>query len=86
MKKKGFTLVELIATIAILSILIVLVAPNVLGKFKESRINAMIIQESKLVESGSILVQDYCKNPINDDYKMKCDDVYDDISKMNVLI
>lgn len=82
MKKKGFTLIELIAAIAILSILAIIVAPNVLGKFNESRIKAMIIQESKLVESGTILVQDYCKNPINDDYKNKCSNVYANVSSI----
>ena len=34
MKKKGFTLVELLAVIAILAILVIVAMPNVLGMFK----------------------------------------------------
>ena len=35
MKKKGFTLVELLAVIAILAILVIVAMPNVLGMFKQ---------------------------------------------------
>ncbi|MDD6272977.1 MAG: type II secretion system protein [bacterium] len=39
MKKKGFTLVELLAVIAILAILVVIAMPNVLGMFNSSKKN-----------------------------------------------
>ena len=39
MKKKGFTLVELLAVIAILAILVIMVLPAVLRMYRQSRIN-----------------------------------------------
>ncbi len=39
MKKKGFTLVELLAVIAILAILVIMALPAVLRMFRQSRIN-----------------------------------------------
>ncbi len=40
MKKKGFTLVELLAVIAILAILVIMALPAVLRMFRQSRINS----------------------------------------------
>ena len=37
MNKKGFTLAELLAVIAILALLIILVLPNIVSLFKESK-------------------------------------------------
>lgn len=37
MKKKGFTLVELLAVIAILAILVIIALPNVLGMFNDAK-------------------------------------------------
>ena len=39
MKKKGFTLVELLAVIAILAILVIIALPNVLGMFQRAKKN-----------------------------------------------
>ena len=39
MKKKGFTLVELLAVIAILAILVIIALPNVLSMYNEARKN-----------------------------------------------
>ena len=39
MKKKGFTLVELLAVIAILAILVIIALPNVLGMFNSAKRN-----------------------------------------------
>ena len=52
--KRGFTLVELIAAIAVIAIISVLAAPNIIKKYNDSRIEAIVIQESKLVEAGDI--------------------------------
>ena len=72
MKTKGFTLIELLAAIAIISLLALITVPNVIEKYNSSKLGAMIIQENKLVESGDILVNDYCKDPINKDFQSKC--------------
>ena len=40
MKKKGFTLVELLAVIAILAILVIIALPNVMGMFNEAKKNS----------------------------------------------
>ena len=40
MKKKGFTLVELLAVIAILAILVIIALPNVMGMFNQAKENS----------------------------------------------
>ena len=40
MKKKGFTLVELLAVIAILAILVIIALPNVMGMFNQAKKNS----------------------------------------------
>ncbi len=40
MKKKGFTLVELLAVIAILAILVIIALPNVLEMYRQARMNS----------------------------------------------
>ncbi|MBQ6285718.1 MAG: prepilin-type N-terminal cleavage/methylation domain-containing protein [Bacilli bacterium] len=40
MKKKGFTLVELLAVIAILAILVIIALPNVLSMYRQARQNS----------------------------------------------
>ena len=40
MKKKGFTLVELLAVIAILAILVIIALPNVLSMYRQARENS----------------------------------------------
>ena len=47
MKRKGFTLVELLAVIAILAILVIIALPNVLKMFNDSKKNAFIVQARK---------------------------------------
>ena len=50
MKKKGFTLVELLAVIAILAILVIIALPNVLKMFNDSKKNSFLT-EAKTVYS-----------------------------------
>lgn len=49
MKKKGFTLVELLAVVAILAILVILVMPNVLESFNHSKQETFITQVKSLL-------------------------------------
>ena len=44
MKKKGFTLVELLAVIAILAILVIIALPNVMGMFNQAKKNSFITE------------------------------------------
>ena len=52
MKKKGFTLVELLAVIAILSILAVLIWPNVLNMFNSGKRDAFKIQVDSVIRAA----------------------------------
>ena len=62
MNKNGFTLIEIIATIAILSLLSLLIMPNIMKNYNQSKIDAITIQKNKLVEAGDIFLDDYCKS------------------------
>ena len=59
MKKKGFTLVELLAVIAILAILVVIAMPNVLGMFNSSKKNTFVTEvQNILKQTATDYVQD----------------------------
>mgnify|MGYP003303688497 CR=1 FL=1 len=81
--KKGFTLVEIIATITILSIIILISAPSVLNSFSKSRIQAMVIQENKLIETGEVFLDDFCKDAIDDSYREQCEVYYQELVLSN---
>ena len=76
MNKKGFTLVEIIAAVAIMALLVTIAGTNLIKKYNESKINAIIVQEEQIVQSGDLVVNDYCKSPINDSYLLQCDNYY----------
>ena len=76
MNKKGFTLVEIIAVVAIMAILITFAATSLIKKYNESKIKTLIIQEGQLIQSGDMVIQDYCKDPLNKDYHLQCDSYY----------
>ena len=52
MKKKGFTLVELLAVIAILAILVIIALPNVLGMFRQAKENSFKEEAQKLYQTA----------------------------------
>ena len=52
MRKKGFTLVELLAVIAILAILVIVAMPNVLGMFNEAKQNTFVTEVQKIMDSA----------------------------------
>ena len=62
MKKKGFTLVELLAVIAILAILVIIALPNVMGMFNTAKKNSfstevkemMKVAEQQWISSGAM--------------------------------
>ena len=63
--KKGFTLVELLAAIAIISILAIFVVPNIIKLFNNSVDSAMETQEKQVFDGAVLYVTDYCKRPIS---------------------
>ena len=52
MKKKGFTLVELLAVIAILAILVIVAMPNVLGMFSSAKVNTFVTEVQKYMDTA----------------------------------
>ena len=52
MKKKGFTLVELLAAIAILSILVIIIVPNVMNLFIEAKENSFLNEVKQIYKSA----------------------------------
>ena len=50
MKRKGFTLVELLAVIAILAILVIVAMPNVLDMFNKAKINSFQSEVQKIMD------------------------------------
>ena len=65
MKKEGFTLVELLATIAILAFVSILIIPNVIEYFKKGTTDAMVFQENEIYDAAKLYLQDYYYKPIN---------------------
>ena len=52
MKKKGFTLVELLAVIAILAILVIVAMPNVLGMFNQAKSNTFVTEVQTYMDAA----------------------------------
>lgn len=76
MKKNGFTLIELMAVMVIMGLLILMIAPNLIKDYNESLIEAIVTQEENAVSAAKIFVEDYCLNPITDEYFQKCPNRY----------
>ena len=62
--KKGFTLVELLAVIAILSVLAIIVVPNVINNYKKALIKKMVIEENNAADAAQIYVEEHCIDPL----------------------
>ena len=52
MKKKGFTLVELLAVIAILAILVIIALPNVMGMFNQAKENSFTTEVKEIFKQA----------------------------------
>ena len=64
MNKKGFTLVEIIAVIALIAVVMIIIAPNLIKTLGDSTSKAMKIQEKEISEAALLFLEDHCKNPI----------------------
>ena len=74
MKKKGFTLVELLAVIAIIAILATVAVSAVIGIYNASVKRTMIVQENNAADIAKSYLDDYCFDPLGGEYK--CPDSY----------
>ena len=68
MNKKGFTLIELLAVIALLGVIIVFAVPNVIKVFTANKDTLSSIQKQQLRSAVQMYLNDYCTEPISDDY------------------
>lgn len=59
MKRKGFTLVELIAVIAILAIILLISMPNLIGSIKSNKEDASNVVENMVISAGRSYVLDH---------------------------
>lgn len=76
MKQKGFTLIEILAVISILGILALVASPLVIKTLNKSRVDAVKVQESNLVDAANLLKADFCDNPISSTDKSKCRELF----------
>lgn len=65
MDKRGFTLVELLAVIVVISLLIVLVAPSIFDRSRASREKAFMTKVDLIERSAVLYGQDNYRNIIN---------------------
>ena len=72
MKKRGFTLLELIAAIAIIGVLAIIVLPNFVKLFNNSLDSSMKIAENNTLDAANLYIEDYCRNPISSGHLENC--------------
>lgn len=70
--KNGFTLIELIAVISIIAVLSIMIIPRVVDSLNEATDTSMIISENEILDAASLYLEDYCRNPIDDEYRSHC--------------
>lgn len=64
MNKKGFTLTEVLAVIALIGILMILIMPRLTDIFSSSVDSTMKVQENEMKDAGLLYLEDFCKNRI----------------------
>ena len=69
MKKRGFTLVELLAVIAIIGILATIGVTAVIKIYNDSIKKTMIVQENNVAEASRNYLEDFCFDPLDNSYK-----------------
>ena len=75
MNKKGFTLVELLAVIAIVSVLGTVAVIASVKIYNDNIKKSMIVQENNVAEVSRTYLEDYCLDPLDDTYK--CPESYE---------
>ena len=75
MNKKGFTLVELLAVIAIVAVLGTVAVIASVKIYNDNIKKSMIVQENNVAEVSRTYLEDYCLDPLDDTYK--CPESYE---------
>ena len=63
--KKGFTLTEMLAVVAIMAIFAGFAMTNFLGVFDTNLKKTMQIQENNVADAAKLYMQDYCLSPVD---------------------
>ena len=62
--KKGFTLTEVLAVIALIGALLLFVMPNLIEIFSNSVKSTMKVQENEIEDTAIIYLEDFCRNKL----------------------
>ena len=83
MKKKGFTLVELLAVIAILSVLVIIALPNIVGMFTNAKKDIFLTEAKKIYNESA---SKYISNSMNElnAKNVYCKSISDDINPLDL--
>ena len=75
MKKRGFTLVELLVVVAILGILVTIISVAVLKIYNSSVEKTMEVQSKNVKRAAAAFLEDYCIDPV--DGSFVCPETYE---------
>lgn len=62
--KKGFTLMEVLAVIALIGVLLLFVTPNLVKIFSNSVNSTMKVQEQEIEDAALLYLEDFCRNKL----------------------
>lgn len=65
MNKRGFTLVELLAVIALVAVIMLLVVPAVSSSFGGSLDKVLSVQRNEIKDAAKLYLNDYCLYPLS---------------------
>lgn len=75
-KRNGFTLVELLAVIAVLGVIALIAVPNVIKLFNSGVLKEMAVQENNIKEAANLYIEDRCNSKLDD--KSVCPESYEE--------
>ena len=62
---KGFTLIEILVSVSILSILLLIAVPSTIKLYNQGIEKTMVTQENNVKAAAKVYIDDYCNNPID---------------------